>query len=183
MKMKYSDTYTKRTPVVVNGVPVVENGKVVVTKKRMYVYAITSATPEELVLYKRFKRDNPDGNDYYRESDNGIPLWHDGQMYGLGELQIDMYKDRDGKMRFKVNDALRGALEGIREQTPSLGEKVDDALFALMTTGAPVDVAKLTSPVAKQVDEETIVEVEPSISDDETPEDLGGGDETEGLDL
>lgn len=179
MKMKYYDTYNKRKPVVVNGIPVVQDGKILQSKTPMYVYAITSATPQEITDYKRFKRDNPDNADYYRESENGIPLWHDTQMHGLGEIQIDMYKTKEGQLRFKVNNAMRGALEGLRDQSPGLSAKVDDALWALMTAGTPVDINSLTSPIAKEATVDEIVETEaggegdPDGDIDETPEDFG----------
>lgn len=180
MKIKYYDSYSKRKPVVVNGIPVVKDGKIVQTEMPMFLYAITSATPEELVLYKRFKRDNPDNSDYYRESKNGIPLWHDTKMHGLGELQVDIYDTKEGKVGFKVNNAMRGALEGIKAQSPGLTDKVNDALWALMTAGTPVDINTLTSPIAQNNPEDSIVETDNGAGEstdpdsDTTPEEFGG---------
>lgn len=147
MKLKYADYYEKRETVLENGVPKVENGRVVTTKAGRYVYAVVDATPEEITLYKRFKRNNPEGKDWYKESVNGIPLWHTTEFEGM-EVPVSSYKDENGNVVFRINKALRGALEGIKKSTPTLGGKVDDSLFALLMSGGAVDLNKLTASIA-----------------------------------
>lgn len=158
MKLKYVDYYEKGVSRVVNGVPVIENGKVVRDVKPMFLYAVTDATPEELVQYKRFKRDNPEGADYYRESENGIPLWHNPEFVGMN-ADISTYKDKEGKTRFRVNKAIQGALEGMRKAFPSLGDKLDEQLFAILYSGAPADLNKLgTTAPAQDTENDKIVD-------------------------
>lgn len=151
MKLKYVDYYEKSTPRVVNGVPVIADGKVVRDVKSMYLYAVVDATPEEITLYKRYKRDNPESKDYYRESENGIPLWHSNEFEGF-DCDISSYKDKEGKTRFRINKALRGALEGLRKANPTLSSKIDDSLWALLASGTAADLTKLGSSVASGTD-------------------------------
>lgn len=165
MKLKYVDYYEKGVSRLVNGVPVVVDGKVVRDVKPMYLYAVTDATPEEITLYKRFKRDNPDGKDYYRESENGIPLWHNPEFVGM-VADISSYKDKEGKVRFRVNKAVQGALEGMRKMFPSLSGKIDDQLWALLATGTAVDLNTLGSSVASTPEVEDVI-----VEHDETPMD------------
>jgi len=153
MKLKYVDYYEKGVSRLVNGVPVVVDGKVVRDVKPMYLYAVVDATPEEITLYKRFKRDNPDGKDYYRESVNGIPLWHSSEFEGF-DADISSYKDKEGKVQFRINKALRGALQGMRKANPTLGDKIDDALWALLGTGTAADLSKLGSSIAEDTSKE-----------------------------
>lgn len=173
MKLKYSDYYEKRMPVLENGVPKVVNGKIVTTKEGRYVYAVVDATPEEITLYKRFKRNNPEGKDWYKESKNGIPLWHTTDFEGM-EVPVSNYKDEEGNVIFRINKAMRGALEGIKKANPSLGSKVDDALFTMLMTGSAVNLDTLTSAISgKNAEPDNIVdtynqddETEPSESPD-----------------
>jgi len=170
MKLKYVDYYEKGVSRVVNGVPVIVDGKVVRDVKPMYLYAVVDATPEEISMYKRFKRDNPDSKDYYRESENGIPLWHNPEFVGM-VADISSYKDKEGKVRFRVNKAVQGALEGMRKMFPSLSGKIDDQLWALLATGSAVDLNTLGSSVASATDvEDNIVEHDETPMDDETSE-------------
>lgn len=169
MKLKYSDYYEKRMPVLENGVPKVVNGKIVTTKEGRYVYAVVDATPEEITLYKRFKRNNPEGKDWYKESKNGIPLWHTTDFEGM-EVPVSSYKDEEGNVIFRINKAMRGALEGIKKANPSLGSKVDDTLFAMLMSGSAVNLDTLTSAIAsKGTESDNIVETDNSgNTEDET---------------
>jgi hypothetical protein len=172
MKLKYVDYYEKGVSRVENGVPVIINGRIAIDKKPMYLYAVTNATPEEITLYKRFKRDNPDNKDYYRESENGVPLWHSTEMVGF-TADVSMFKDRDGKIRFRINKAMQGALEGFRAQFPSLSDKIDDQLWALLASGGPTDITKLGSAVV--AGDEGIDEI---VDHDDTAADSGGSDDS-----
>ena len=165
MKLNYVDYYEKRTSRVVNGVPVIVDGKVVQDTKPMYLYAVTDATPEELVMYKRFKRDNPDGADYYREQD-GVPLWHNPEFVGM-TAEISKYQDKDGKTRFRVNKAMQGAIEGMRAAFPSLGSKLDEQLFAILYSGAPTTIDKLANKPSTQDPNDKLVDTNEEV---ETPE-------------
>jgi hypothetical protein len=170
MKLKYVDYYEKGVSRLVNGVPVVVDGKVVRDVKPMFLYAVVDATPEEISMYKRFKRDNPDGKDYYRESENGIPLWHNPEFVGM-VADISSYKDKEGKIRFRVNKAVQGALEGMRKMFPSLSSKIDDQLWALLATGTAVDLNTLGSSVASTTDvQDDIVETDDTAPEGEEPE-------------
>ena len=148
MELKYVDSYVKSKPKVVNGVPVVVDGKVVYDKRTMYLYAVVNATPAEITEYKRFKRDNPDDADYYRESQGGVPYWHSTEFDGL-TVGISKYVDKNGKLRFRTNKAMIGALEGLKEKHPSLSGKVDDALWNIYTAGGPTTIEALESSIAK----------------------------------
>jgi len=170
MKLKYVDYYEKGVSRLVNGVPVVVDGKVVRDVKPMYLYAVVDATPEEISMYKRFKRDNPDGKDYYRESINGIPLWHSSEFEGF-DADISSYKDKEGKVQFRINKALRGALQGMRKANPTLGSKIDDALWALMGTGTAADLSKLGSSVASDTSvDDNIVDTDDTSGEEENSE-------------
>jgi len=182
MKLKYVDYYEKGVSRVVNGVPVIVDGKVVRDVKPMYLYAVVDATPEEISMYKRFKRDNPDGKDYYRESENGIPLWHNPEFVGM-VADISSYKDKEGKVRFRVNKAVQGALEGMRKMFPSLSGKIDDQLWALLATGTAVDLTTLGSSVASDTSvHDNIVDTDDTGGEEENSEVPGAdvdGEDTE----
>ncbi len=163
MKIKYVDYYEKGVSRVVNGVPVIVDGKVVRAVRSLYLYAVVDATPEEISLYKRFKRDNPESKDYYRESENGIPLWHNPEFVGM-TADISSYKDKDGKIKFRVNKAVQGALEGMRKMFPSLSGKIDEQLWALLATGGAADLSTLGNSVDKPEDVQDKI-----VDQDETP--------------
>ena len=79
MKLKYVDYYEKGVSRVVNGVPVIVDGKVVRDVKPMYLYAVVDATPEEIsnlapgsvLKYREMSTDGAGGEELVNDYDIG----------------------------------------------------------------------------------------------------------------
>lgn len=150
-KLKLINTYKKLSNVVdANGLPVVENGLPKRVLRTMYRYGIVGATPQELVMYKRFR--NQDGTNYYRE-ENGIPLYHSREFLG-NEAELKSYTREDGKVGFSVDSTEVDTLTAMAEKFPHLAAGIATQIAQLMLSGGRLELNSSTK------EEETVEEDE-----------------------
>jgi hypothetical protein len=139
MKLRLINSYNKRRSVKdpLTGKPVIDplTGK---EKKedhitKMYRYAVAEATPEEAIMYKKFKlQDGP----YYKEElieGKKRAVWH-GEFIGK-EIVVNGYKREDGRIGFSADTTESDVLLEMARKYPGMAATFEAQAAALALSG------------------------------------------------
>lgn len=133
-KMKLLKAYKRNVEVLdANGLPVKDalTGKPLRTTRNIFRYALVNLTPQELALFKRFKRQ--DGEDYYRE-EGGYPLHFTSEHFGR-EAEIEHYITEEGRVGWSVNQTETIELEDMAAKYPALQAMIAEQIMQKKLAG------------------------------------------------
>lgn len=147
MKLKLINGYEKAF-VIKNdlGLPVVDEltNKPVTQRVTMWRYGVVDAKPNEIAMYKQFKRQ--DGKDYYsilKDENNKpilingkeVPLYHTSTHMGK-EKTLSYYVKEDGRIGFAADNTELLELKAMAEKYPALAASLQMQMMTMETQGS-----------------------------------------------
>jgi hypothetical protein len=156
-KLQYIKAYEKAQPMKdENGETILDAfGRPTYSKDRkqrlkpMHLYGFLEYTEEELDQYKESKMGD-NGEDWYKETEGGIPLFHSDYNYG-NIIQLNLYFREDGTPGFAVDNTDIINIQEQMEEFKDFPEIVRDLagqLRVIKTRGERMDVDAVEKKLA-----------------------------------